>query len=366
MSTNAASSSPVAPAPVSKGRKILRRTLSGARLVGAIVLLLWLTSLSPNGEPVLIATTLVLLAAVFELSRMGRCAELGLRYVVGAVAVAVCALHVSVLLADARVRGDELLPAATTGVYVTSWPFELLFTVLATIVAFAFVHGRWWRPRVLGPVALAAGTVLIVVALLRAPLSALPAAKLTLLVLGLLALCVVPAIFLQGSGRALATTVLLAAWLVPPLPLLWHVWRGWGSAALVALLVLSKIGDTAGYYVGGAIGKRHPFPTISPGKTVAGCVASFVAATAIGGALAACNVLPAGRFGIAGGLACGALLNVAAQAGDLFESWIKRRAGAKDSSTWFGPSGGLLDQVDSVLFTIPVAVLAWWYLFPRV
>ena len=42
-----------------------------------------------------------------------------------------------------------------------------------------------------------------------------------------------------------------------------------------------------------------------------------------------------------------------------FESWIKRRTGVKDSSTAFGPSGGVLDQIDSLLFSVPVALLAW-------
>lgn len=354
-----------APAPpVSKARKILRRTLSGARLAGTIALLLWITSHSPGGEPVFVAVTLILLAAVFELSRMGRCAELGLRYVLAAPALVLCALHASVLLAQWQERADVLLPEALTGVYGENYALELALVACTTIVAFALLHGNWWRPRVLGPGVLVLLAGLFVFRFAGAPLEATATLHFALLVCGALALCVLPAVLLQGRGRALAATLGLALWLVPPLPMLWHVWRGFGGAGLVALLVLSKIGDTAGYYVGGAIGKRHPFPKISPGKTVAGCVASFVAATAIGGAFVALDVLPAGRFGIAGGLLCGALLNVAAQAGDLFESWIKRRAGAKDSSTWFGPSGGLLDQLDSVLFSIPVAILVWPFLFP--
>lgn len=359
------STTTAAPAPpVSKARKILRRTLSGGTLAGTIALLLWITSLSPGGEPVFVAAALILFAAVFELSRMGRCAELGLRYVLAAPAALVCALHASVLLARSGARTDGLLPQALTGVFRENYALELALVALVTLVAYALVHGRWWRPSWLGRGVLAVLVAFFVFRLVNQPLEAAVTLKFALLVFGALALCVLPAILLQGGGRALAATLGLALWLVAPLPLLWHVWRGFGGAGLVALLVLSKIGDTAGYYVGGAIGKRHPFPHISPGKTVAGCVASFVAATAVGGVFAACGVLPEGRFGLAGGLVCGALLNVAAQAGDLFESWIKRRAGAKDSSTWFGPSGGLLDQLDSVLFSIPVAILVWPFLFP--
>lgn len=355
----------VAPAPpVSKARKILRRTLSGSALAGTIALLLWITSLTPGGEPVFVAAALIVFAAVFELSRMGRCAELGLGYVLAAPAAVVCALHASVLLARSDARVNGLLPAASSAVVRENYALELALVACVTLVAYALTHGTWWRPRALGRVVLALLVAWFASRFVTRPLEGALTLKFALLVFGALALCVSPAILLQGRGRALAATLGLALWLVAPLPLLWHVWAGWGGAGLVALLVLSKIGDTAGYYVGGAIGKRHPFPTISPGKTVAGCVASFAAATAVGGAFAASGVLPEGRFGIAGGLACGALLNVAAQAGDLFESWIKRRAGAKDSSTWFGPSGGLLDQLDSVLVSIPVAIFAWPILFP--
>ena len=64
-------------------------------------------------------------------------------------------------------------------------------------------------------------------------------------------------------------------------------------------------------------------------------------------------------LGLLGGALAGAAINVAAQAGDLFESWVKRRAGVKDASTWFGPSGGMLDLVDSLLFSVPVALWVW-------
>lgn len=167
----------------------------------------------------------------------------------------------------------------------------------------------------------------------------------------------------RSPGRELALALGLAVWLAPPLPALWQVWRDFHSSGLVALLVLSKVGDTAAYYVGNAIGKSHPFPTISPGKTTAGCVASFVTATAIGGAFALFGVLPAEPYGVWGGLLAGGAVNIAAQAGDLLESWVKRRAGVKDSSGLFGPSGGVLDQIDSLLLSVPVALATWPWLF---
>jgi len=59
------------------------------------------------------------------------------------------------------------------------------------------------------------------------------------------------------------------------------------------------------------------------------------------------------------GAVAGALVNLAAQAGDLLESVLKRRSAVKDSGTWFGPSGGVLDVVDSLLTTLPVALILW-------
>jgi phosphatidate cytidylyltransferase len=59
----------------------------------------------------------------------------------------------------------------------------------------------------------------------------------------------------------------------------------------------------------------------------------------------------------------GLVLNLAAQAGDLLESKVKRSAGVKDSSGWLGPAGGLLDVVDSLLLTVPTALVSWPLLF---
>ena len=148
-----------------------------------------------------------------------------------------------------------------------------------------------------------------------------------------------------------------------PLPALAFVWLEYGLGGLIALLILSKIGDMAGYYVGNAIGKSHPFPRISPGKTTAGCVGSLVAGTLAGGAAAAAGLFPPSPLGLAGGLLAGALVNVAAQAGDLLESLVKRKTGVKDSGPWFGPAGGVLDLVDSLLLSVPAALWTWGLLF---
>ncbi len=162
------------------------------------------------------------------------------------------------------------------------------------------------------------------------------------------------------SRRAgVATTAGYALWFVPPLFGWIAIDAHWGSAGLVSLVVLSKIGDIFGYFVGRAIGRTHPFPNISPGKTTAGCVASTLAAIAAGIGLAQADVLPATPLS---GALIGLTINLASQAGDLLESRVKRRAGVKDSGTWLGPSGGFLDLLDSFLLSIPVALLSWSWL----
>ena len=136
-----------------------------------------------------------------------------------------------------------------------------------------------------------------------------------------------------------------------------------GALALAAIVVLAKLGDVAGYYVGNAFGKRHPFQNLSPGKTVEGCLGSLVAGTIAGAVFSKLGWLLEPRFGLFSGLLLGALVNLSAQAGDLLESSLKRRAGVKDSGVTFGPSGGMLDLVDSFLLAAPLAATIGPYLF---
>ncbi len=151
-------------------------------------------------------------------------------------------------------------------------------------------------------------------------------------------------------------------WVALPLPSLILVLAQWGVAGLGALLLLSKVGDIAGYYVGNGLGSRfphHPFPKLSPGKTTVGCLGSLLVGSLAGPLVTELGWLPATRWGVWGALFAAAVVNLAAQAGDLLESGAKRRAGVKDSGTLFGPSGGFLDLVDSLLLTVPAALILW-------
>jgi phosphatidate cytidylyltransferase len=356
----------------SKTKKILKRTSVGSLLVLGLASALWLTSRSGDGRPIFYVTAAVLVFAAFELSRLGSLASRDSWLVLLAAVVGALFLEDSAIrelkLSGASLRElDPYFPASARRGYAPSYLVECAAALGLACAAFGFLRAlRAFRidERVTH--------VLFVVALsmLAFALRANAEDARSWLVVGAVPLAIMCATTLplalrasRSAARELLIALALAVWLVPPLPALWHVWRDYGSAGLVALLALSKIGDTAAYYVGNAIGKTHPFPTISPGKTTAGCVASFVTATVVGGALVFFGVLPSAPLGIAGGLAAGAVVNVAAQAGDLLESFVKRRAGVKDSSRAFGPSGGMLDQIDSLLVSIPVALATWPWLF---
>jgi phosphatidate cytidylyltransferase len=106
--------------------------------------------------------------------------------------------------------------------------------------------------------------------------------------------------------------------------------------------------DIGAYFSGRAIGGPKLAPSISPGKTWAGFYGGVAAATVLGGAW----VLATGLDVVL--LLLAPLFAAAAQGGDLFESWMKRRAGVKDSGRWLPGHGGVFDRVDGLL---PVAIL---------
>ena len=163
-----------------------------------------------------------------------------------------------------------------------------------------------------------------------------------------------------GDGPRFAALVFLVAL---PLLALVPIRLAGGAGGLAIYLVLAKIGDIAGYYAGSTMGKRHPFPRLSPGKTVAGCVASLLVGIGAGAGFVLSGALDGARFGVMSGVLLGLVVNVTAQAGDLMESGFKRKAQVKDSGTTFGPSGGMLDLVDSLLLSAPLVAFLWPLLF---
>lgn len=123
----------------------------------------------------------------------------------------------------------------------------------------------------------------------------------------------------------------------------------------VLLGVLSvSVGDTGAYAAGRAFGKRKLAPSISPNKTVEGAVGGLAGSVACA-VLFGQAFLPSvpAWYAAAAGLAVGAT----GQAGDLFESLMKRAAGVKDSGTVFPGHGGVLDRTDAILASGPALYL---------
>jgi phosphatidate cytidylyltransferase len=109
--------------------------------------------------------------------------------------------------------------------------------------------------------------------------------------------------------------------------------------------------DTAAYFVGRAIGSRQITPAISPGKTLEGSVTGFIAGVPAVFGLVWLTGLDVDELKLA---PLALLLPLVAIVGDLAESLIKRGAGIKDASELVPGHGGLLDRLDSLLFTVPL------------
>jgi len=122
--------------------------------------------------------------------------------------------------------------------------------------------------------------------------------------------------------------------------------------AVLAVLALVWIADTAAYLVGSRWGRRKLAPSISPGKTWEGAAGGMLAAVVY-----ATGVGMLGRRGLAATVALGALLAVVSIVGDLFESAAKRQAGVKDSGAILPGHGGILDRIDSATAVLPIAGL---------
>ncbi len=135
--------------------------------------------------------------------------------------------------------------------------------------------------------------------------------------------------------------------LLPALALLWIRERA-GLELLVWAFIVTWATDIGAYFSGRTFGKRKLAPTISPNKTVEGLYGGIASSTLLGGAWVLANGLTLPLLALA------PVFAIAAQAGDLFESGMKRRAGVKDSGGWLPGHGGALDRLDGL---VPVAVL---------
>ncbi len=123
-----------------------------------------------------------------------------------------------------------------------------------------------------------------------------------------------------------------------------HLWVAY-------LIAVTKSGDIGAYVIGSLFGRHSLIPHISPKKSVEGTVAGLAVSVGVSVAFAGHLPLP---FSIPELTLIGLVTGIVAQCGDLSESLIKRYCGAKDSSRIIPGFGGLLDVLDSVLFTAPL------------
>ena len=131
--------------------------------------------------------------------------------------------------------------------------------------------------------------------------------------------------------------------------------------SVVYVVLVCKSGDIGAYLVGSTLGRHKLIKHISPGKTVEGAVGGMVLAVVMAVLLRGAMLDPVLVLGLTGALGLGIMLNITTQAGDLIESLLKRRCGVKDSGSLLPAHGGVLDMVDSLLFSFCAyfPVLAW-------
>ena len=155
----------------------------------------------------------------------------------------------------------------------------------------------------------------------------------------------------DGWGLSWTVSGLFYA-LIPTLSLLWIRDRApQGLELLYWVFVVTWTTDIGAYFAGRAIGGPKLAPTISPNKTIAGLAGGMISAGLASWAWVQYVMLPLPLLWLA------PLFAAAAQGGDLFESWMKRRAGVKDSGTILPGHGGMLDRLDGLVVVAALTAL---------
>lgn len=275
------------------------------------------------------------------------------------------------------------VPAVLFLLHQGGWVLGIPFAVVAALGAgevSRFAECRGVRP--LSWVGMPAAAALVLAATARPDYAAFAPWALGILGVVILASLTL-ALWLRGPGGhplgAVAVTLFGALYggLPPAVVVLLHALPerlGWGplhgspwtGLAVMALpLACTWVGDAAAYFAGTAWGKKKLFPSVSPGKSWVGAWAGVAgAATAAAAWFAVVSPhlpgLPIPSAGWAAGV--GVILGVGAIVGDLAESLLKREAGLKDSGRLFPGHGGILDRLDSLVFTVPMAYALLWIL----
>lgn len=164
-----------------------------------------------------------------------------------------------------------------------------------------------------------------------------------------LGLVAAAAIFMLASTRRPDLALGMVYTGLPVLALLLIRKQPDGLVMTIWAVALVSICDVGAFFAGRMIGGARLAPMISPNKTWAGFVGGIVAAAAFGAVMHGVWGLP-WRLTLAT-----PVLAVVAQAGDLYESWLKRQSGVKDSGSLLPGHGGLMDRVDGMIPVAPIA-----------
>jgi len=238
-----------------------------------------------------------------------------------------------------------LIPLAIGTAYVGGWPFAVFWGVAAIGVLWE------WTALVAGAgqlAVLAAGATALVLAFALAAADH-PLAGVSALALGTFA----AAALAPADRRSFVAGGVPYAGALGMAPVVLRSDGEYGFLAMVFLFAIVWATDIVAYFVGRAIGGPKLLPRVSPKKTwsgaLGGTLAAVLMAMAVAQALASSGLLALALLAV--------LLSVFAQAGDLFESFLKRKFGAKDSSQLIPGHGGLMDRLDGFVSAALLAAL---------
>jgi phosphatidate cytidylyltransferase len=244
-----------------------------------------------------------------------------------------------------------LAPLAIAAAVLGGWIFAAACALTAALVL------REWSALV-APAAqsriLAAGLPALLIAAAVAEMAA-PGPAVAVLVLGALAATAITFRRARGSDASAwwPAAGIIYAGIVLICPIVLRSEPELGLAALLFLFATVWATDIFAYLVGRALQGPLLWPRLSPNKTWAGAIGGLVGGIAAGAAVAYASAGTSPQ--VAGVLAL--TLSIAAQGGDLLESWVKRRFGAKDTSKLIPGHGGVMDRVDGFLIAALAAVL---------
>ena len=238
-----------------------------------------------------------------------------------------------------------LVPLALGAAYLGGWPFAVLWGLAAMVVLWE------WNSLVAGSdqrIVLTTGGASLALAIALVLTGHLLAAVIVLAISTLGVASLAPA-----KRRTWIAAGVPYAGALGVAPIVLRSDNGEGFLAIIFLFAVVWTTDIAAYFAGRAIGGRKLMPRVSPNKTWSGAIGGTLAAVIVALALAKVTALT-GLFAIA---MLAVILSICAQGGDLFESFLKRRFGAKDSGHLIPGHGGLMDRLDGFVTASVVAAL---------